>query len=250
MKLSFGAISVIGNYREENEDRFFADPELELFIVADGMGGHSGGGLAAQFVVENLPELLAKRRNSVAGQRGDNPDSILARSVFELSEKLRNENGGNHGPQGMGSTVTALLVQDRRASVCHLGDSRAYLWRDANLRQLTNDHTIAQLLVDSGDISLAEAATHPFRGQLTRFVGMPESSLPESHAFDLLTGDVVLLCSDGLRKVEDAQMHSIINEEISDPQRACNSLVRAAEEAGGKDNITVVAVCVEAENAR
>jgi serine/threonine protein phosphatase PrpC len=162
--------------------------------------------------------------------------------LTELSEQLRKESQGAPGLAGIGSTVVLALLHAGHAIVSHLGDSRAYLLHAGRLKQLTNDHTIAQLLADRGEIRPAEVASHPSRSQLTRFVGMSTEAMPDTECVELTPGDRLLLCTDGLSgMLSDQQILNILNEQPS-PDAACQRLIDAANEAGGTDNVTAVIV--------
>jgi len=244
--LNYAGITDIGRVREENQDRWFADPELGLYMVADGMGGTVGGGTAAEAVITILPRLIRAGLNDI--DRLDDPEATkcVLGALSEMSDRLRNESQEQLGFKGMGSTVVLVLVQGSTGLVAHLGDSRAYRLREDQLEQLTNDHSIVQLLVEGGHIDTDEAKTHPSRGALTRFVGMDGEAMPEAQFIDIAPGDRLLLCSDGLSgMVGDDQLQSII-EHHPTAEDACESLVSAANEAGGKDNITAVVVSVGA----
>lgn len=144
----------------------------------------------------------------------------------------------------MGSTVVCALVRGNKALVAHLGDSRAYLLRAGRLKQLTRDHTLVEVLLHSGEITLEEAATHPARGRLTRAVGMAGEALPQTRLFELRPGDLVMLSTDGLTgMVNDGQILSILTQPLSLDLR-CQRLIDAANAAGREDNITVVLLCL------
>ena len=234
------ATTDVGRVRTANEDRWFADPAQGLYLVADGMGGSAAGGLASQIVAEVLPKLLARRLGGNATALDTQAAEQLSAVVAELSEQLREESRDAPGLRGMGSTVVLAMVRGTHAVISHLGDSRAYLLRAGKLRRLTKDHTIAQLLLDRGELTPEEAAGHPSQSRLTRFVGMGTDAASETETIELAPGDRLLLCTDGLTgMITDQQILAILTEH-SDPEGACRRLVAAANEAGGKDNITVV----------
>jgi protein phosphatase len=244
LKTTHAGLTYTGRVRAENQDRWFADADQGLYLVADGIGGGFGGGLAAQIIVNTLPSLLRNRMQGVMDLASPAAADKLLRSLCELSNRLRSESRGQPGLNGMGSTVVLALVDDGHALVAHLGDSRAYLWRDKTLERLTTDHTILQLLINSGDILPKGAVTHPERGRLTRYVGMESEPLPEARFVELQPGDALLLCSDGLNgMITDDEMASLIDAG-GVPPVICQRLIDAANDAGGKDNITAVLIGV------
>lgn len=230
-----------GRVREQNEDRWFADTDRGLFLVADGMGGHAAGALAAEIVIQTLPPLLQERI-------GDSPDLTdpqtherVRLALIELSDRLREASTGEFGLDGMGSTVVMALLHGDHALIAHLGDSRALLLRNGRVQPLTHDHSVVQLLLNHAEITESEAADHPARCQLTRFVGM-ESALPDVHCFTTERDDVLLLCSDGLTGQVGSADIAHLAEAPRPPHELCECLINAANAAGGKDNVTVVAV--------
>lgn len=240
--LVFCGLTNPGLVRPENEDAWFADPEQGLVLVSDGMGGQSAGALASRIVVEVLPHMIRQRMQGWRRISGTEAKENLKVILRELSGEVRRRTEGQPGLDGMGATVVLALIRGRRALIGHMGDSRIYLFRRKRLKLLTKDHTVVRLLVESGDISEAEALTHPSSSQLTRFVGMTGEPLPEVRSIFLENGDRLLLCSDGLsRMVSDQKLTSLLSKGRSLPG-ACKSLIAAANEAGGRDNITTVLV--------
>lgn len=231
-----------GRVRKTNEDRWFADPVRQLYLVTDGMGGEFAGELASRIVAETL----FRRLRTAIDEFRDLPDlAVVDRAktaISDLSNELREESKHQPGLDGMGATVVMALVRGTNALVLHLGDSRAYLIRDTNLEQLTKDHTIVRLLVEAGKISRDEVNNHPARGQLTRYVGMAEQAVPEARLVALQANDRLLLCSDGLTgMLSDDELRTILLRELN-PDAACRCLIDAANEAGGEDNCTALIV--------
>jgi protein phosphatase len=233
MKLSVGAASDIGQVREGNEDSFLLmDP---LFAVADGMGGHRGGEVASELALGTIESLFTAREGSLVEQVEQ-----ANRMVFERSQTDRNVSG-------MGTTLTAALVEGARVRLAHVGDSRAYLFRDGRLHLLTEDHTLVHRMVAEGEITEAQAETHPHRSILTRALGVDAAVQVDEQVVDVRPGDRVLLCTDGLTgMLHDGQIESVL-ETTPDPQEAVERLVREANRAGGVDNITAVLLDVGGE---
>jgi protein phosphatase len=226
MRIDVGSASDIGRVRERNEDSILIDPPL--FVVADGMGGHRGGQVASRVALETLEALAAEGRGTLPDQvRGANR-AVWDRSVED--ERLA----------GMGTTLTAALIDGANALIAHVGDSRAYLLRAGVLRQLTADHTLVARMVKSGEITEAEADVHPHKNVLTRALGTDEQVEVDEDTIALLDGDRLLLCSDGLTGMVTEEQIQAILENSEQPQQAADRLVKAANRAGGIDNISVV----------
>jgi serine/threonine protein phosphatase PrpC len=241
-EIPFAGLSDRGRIREENQDRWFADPRQGLFIVSDGLGGHAAGGLASRIVVEALPALLRQRMKGVRSLINPAAADSLASCLSELSLRVYGQSKDLPGLAGMGATAVAALFRGARALVAHLGDSRAYLYRAGTLERLTRDHSIVQILVDSGEIGEADAPAHPARGQVTRYVGMPGEALPEVRLVGLRPADRLLLCCDGLTDMlSEAEINLLLRRKKS-ARAACRGLVDAANEAGGRDNITAIVI--------
>jgi protein phosphatase len=218
------------------------DLERNLFIVSDGIGGQQAGEVASSAVVTVLPPLLDARK---ARKRTLSPrviENILRDAMRELSQRLRTESAKHLGLQGMGATVALAWVLGETAYLAHMGDSRIYLLRQGKLALQTEDHSIVALLLKHGEITSEEAQDHPARGRLTRYIGMKEDASPDVRTIPLQNGDRLLLCSDGLTGMVSGLQIEDLLQNNAEPESACQALVDAANEAGGKDNITVLVV--------
>lgn len=226
MKIEVGSATDIGRVRERNEDSILVNPPL--YVVADGMGGHRGGQVASQVALETMEHLATEGPGSLADHVRRANRAVWDRSVED--ERL----------SGMGTTLTAARIDDASALIAHVGDSRAYLLRDAMLRQLTTDHTLVDRMVRSGEITEAEAEVHPHKNVLTRALGTDEQVEVDEDALALVDGDRLLICSDGLTGMVTEDQIQAILENSDHPQQAADRLVKAANRAGGIDNISVV----------
>jgi protein phosphatase len=226
MKVDVGAATDIGQVRDGNEDSYLL---LEpLFAVADGMGGHLGGEVASNLALETIRDAFTAGEGSLVDQVTN-----ANRVVFERSQSDREV-------RGMGTTLTAAVVEGARVRLVHVGDSRCYLLRDGELHMLTKDHTVVAKMVEEGEITAAEAENHPHRNIVTRVLGVESNVEVDEGILDLKDGDRLLLCSDGLTgMVSHDAIASVLRDE-PDPQRAVERLVRDANDAGGVDNITAV----------
>jgi protein phosphatase len=230
-----GAATDIGLVREGNEDSYLVDEPL--FAIADGMGGHRGGEVASRLALETIEALFRRGEGALAEQVQE-----ANRAVFERSSTDR-------AVAGMGTTLTAALVEGERVRLAHVGDSRAYLLRDGQLRMLTEDHTLVHQMVQQGEITEAEAERHPQRSVVTRALGMDSTVTVDEAIVDLRPGDRLLICSDGLTSmVDDGAIASILRRQ-TDPQRAAAALVEAANKGGGVDNTTVIVIAVEEDGS-
>jgi PPM family protein phosphatase len=239
MRLSSFAGSDVGRLRSGNEDSYFCGQTV--FAVADGLGGHQGGEVASAAAVEPLANLDGRSFKD-AGEAAE----ALATAIREANEAILDRAAGDPALYGMGTTVTAAAAADGRyLQLAHVGDSRAYLLRGGALEQLTIDHTVVGELVRRGRLTPEQAAIHPERSILTRAVGLdPRVPVDLPDPLELQPDDQVLLCSDGLTEaVADGQIAELLST-APDGHAACRSLIDAANDAGGPDNITVVLVRV------
>jgi len=240
--LNAAVLSEVGRVRQANEDAYALLPEQGLFIVSDGMGGQQAGGLASRIVVEVLPQMLAQRLSPALEGQAAEFSRVLRDSIVELGQQIRQQASHRPALAGMGATLVLACVRNEHAFIAHMGDSRAYLYRRRKLRQLTNDHSVVAFLLRHGEITSKEAAGHPAKGRLSRYVGMEGDAYPDVKVIKLARGDRILLCSDGLTgMVADNTIDKLLSKH-SDPELACRALVEAANTAGGRDNITVLVV--------
>jgi len=231
-----------GRTRDHNEDTFSISDDLGLFIVSDGIGGHRGGEIASKIVVEALPYKIASALSESSRTEENQKIGILRNAIGDLSKQIYLKGSEVHELQGMGATVVACLISKDIATIAHLGDSRIYLLRKGAFEQLTEDHTISQLLLLSGQINKRQAKKHPTRNVLTRYVGMESTLEPETALLELQDGDRLVLCSDGLtNEITNRQIGEMLCCE-ADIKKVCKKLVDAANAAGGKDNITAMVI--------
>ncbi len=245
VQLRYSLISITGNFRENNEDRGFVDPEGRFFIIADGMGGQAAGEKASEIATELIPKAL----DQTLDFDHDPPQKVLK----IIDDSVARANGeimalGQVDPQyhQMGTTVVFLVNVAGRFYAGGVGDSRAYRLRNGILEQLTTDHSLTQALLDAGTITSEEAENHRYRNVLYRYLGTKEGSAgTEAKEFEPLPGDRYLLCSDG---VTDGLCEMVLQNLLSegdDAQQIAESIVKAAEEGGSKDNITCLVVIVD-----
>ena len=248
MKISYQALTDVGRKRKGNEDSHFVNPEQNLFVVADGMGGHAAGEVASRIAVESINEFICltggdeeitwpfglDENISYDGNRLKTAIRFANKRVIEATrEKTEYE--------GMATTVAAVLVDDTVANLGHVGDSRVYLFRDEGVRQLTSDHSWVNEQLLSGVISADQARSHPLRNVVTRALGGKADLQVEMQIHKIEAGDVLMLCSDGLTTMlPDDEMGKLVKEAADDLREAAESLVAAANERGGEDNITVL----------
>jgi protein phosphatase len=230
VKVAIGARSDVGRVRETNQDSYLVSEPL--FGVADGMGGHLAGDVASATAVETVEQM--------AGDRAPEQAEDLARFLKEANRTVWDKAQTDDNLHGMGTTFTLLHLTGATGRLAHVGDSRAYLLRDDRLQQLSEDHTLVERMVQEGRIRREDAAHHPQRSVITRALGVDQNLNVDLSTLDLQAGDRLLLCSDGLSSmVSDDDIARLLSSD-GDMQSIADSLVEAANEAGGEDNITVV----------
>lgn len=247
---AFG-LTDVGRQRQHNEDSFLVDPDVKLFVVADGMGGHAAGEVASGIAVESVAEFIARTDEDEA--TWPMPlDTRLRRSTNRLVASLQIANKrvidamrSDSRLRGMGTTVVAAIIDEGFAAFAHVGDSRAYLVREGQISRITDDHSWVFEQVQAGMLSEEEAERHPLRNVITRALGGSSDVVPDAVEVECMAGDQYLLCTDGLTGMiaEDQILQVLLDE--ADIETACRRLIDAANENGGQDNVTVVLIRVE-----
>jgi protein phosphatase len=236
MKLKWGASTDVGMVRQQNEDSYLA--EENLYVVADGMGGHNAGEVASALAVTTLKAGARTGIDSVERFRELVQQANTAIYTASLDDSTQS---------GMGTTLTALSIvagEEPRVLVANVGDARTYMWRNGALTRLSVDHSYVQELVNEGIITPEEARVHPRRNIVTRALGIDRSVVVDVFSHLVRTGDRIVLCSDGLvDEVSDADIAVVLGQH-SDPQDTAEALVMVANTAGGRDNTTVIVVDV------
>jgi protein phosphatase len=262
---SFG-LTDPGRVRSSNEDHFliavlmktmrielsslpqemakFSDDEGHLFLVADGIGGHQGGEHASALAIQTLEDFFLNTLKWFLHARESEDQAVISQleSAFnEADHKIMDEASGHAELTGMGTTVTMAYSLESELFIAHAGDSRCYLYRGGELHQLTRDHTVVQDMVSQGLLAAEQLKNHPMRHVITNAIGGNESGVEaEVHKIAIEHDDLILLCTDGLTDmVTDARIAKIIGSQRN-VETACRMLVSEANQAGGRDNITVV----------
>ena len=224
----------VGKVRRNNEDSLIViDPET--FVVADGMGGAQAGEVASRMLVEVVKVILTNMPTPWN-------EKILSQAILVANAKIFETAQRNDELSGMGTTATILSLDGDKAYFAHVGDSRLYLLRDNELRQITEDHSYVETLVRNGEITPEEARVHPMKNVLTQAVGAVAELYVDAANFPVNKGDMFLLCTDGLTNMVDDETIAKILQSASDP---AEELIEAALAAGGKDNVTVIVAGVD-----
>jgi protein phosphatase len=253
VRITCQALSDVGRKRKGNEDSLFLSEEQPLFVVADGMGGHAAGEVASKVAVEAIAEFveLTGGNQEITWPFGLD-DSIsyegnrLKTAVRHANSRVLEATRQSAEYEGMATTVAAVLVDGDVANLAHVGDSRIYLWSGGEIRLLTRDHSWVNEQIENGAISAEQARSHPLRNVVTRALGGRADLLVDIQSRRMATGDVLLLCSDGLTTmVPDEDIARVLGESNGDVGQAARALVHLANDRGGEDNITVLLVKFE-----
>jgi protein phosphatase len=243
----------VGRRRRENEDSFCVVPDLGLYVVADGMGGHAAGEVASRLAVKTIRECMGKYMRGEAtlppgealGSGSREAAYLLSsiqranRAIFEMASQ-RPEYGG------MGTTIVAALAHERIVNLAYVGDSRIYRIRDGQIVQVSRDHSVVQQHVDQGILSAEEAQRAHYRHMITRALGLKDAVEVDLTDLPAMPGDLLLLCSDGLSDLlKDSEILAAVAAHTTDLEQGCRALVERANTKGGDDNITVLLIRVQ-----
>ncbi len=236
--IEIAGVTDAGRQRQRNEDAIGWDEHAAVAVLADGMGGHNAGEVAAELAVRSILEALVGRRPLIDPQGCGR----AVRTAIEQANGLIHERSGTPGHAGMGTTVAVLCLEGEGVTLAHVGDSRIYRLRDGVLTPLTSDHSVVQELIDGGLLSQEEAGASVSRNYITRALGIEPTVEVELGSSVAAPGDLFLLCSDGLTDhVEAAGLRDLLSVDEALSARAA-ALVEAANRAGGSDNISVILV--------
>jgi PPM family protein phosphatase len=248
-RFHIGALTDVGKARVLNEDSFAVDPQVGLFIVADGVGGQHAGEVASQMAIEIITRHVRDPQTPVTDESHDAFSQVTHQvlsgiqlanaAIYEVSQMCREQ-------QRMATTVASVRIHDGVMTLAHVGDSRIYRVRNDSLQCLTVDHSLVAMQVQDGLLTEAEAAASPLRNTILRALGVDKTVCIDAEEDVLLDQDRILLCTDGLtHMVADDDIVRIILDSKAQPQRACEVLVETANAKGGRDNITVILVHCE-----
>jgi protein phosphatase len=242
VKLLHAARTDVGMIRSGNEDNFAVDtsPTRGIFIVADGMGGHAAGEVASEMAVQIVQRELAQVRTLDT----DDVVQLVAGSLKRANRAIHDRTLTEVDKQGMGTTVSALIISGSRYLIGQVGDSRVYLLRDGNISQLTKDHSYVQEQVDAGFLTPEQARYHPYSNVITRCVGAGNDVEPDIYRGEVRVGDLYLVASDGLTGMVDDRRLAQLLSSRAEPERKVQSLIAEANGRGGLDNITAIIVQV------
>ena len=253
MRLAWAARTDPGRRRAANEDCYCSRPDLGLFVVADGMGGHVAGEVASRIAVDEVERLVAATAGATPRDAWPAPfdpgvstdGNRLTAGLHAANRAIADRMGRAAELRGMATTAVAFLVGDGSAALAHVGDSRAYLRSAGRLRRLTRDHSWVEEQMQTGQLSAAAAREHPWRNIVTRALAGEDPLQPDVTEVPLTSGDRLLLCSDGLSSVLSDEETDAVLARAAAPDATCEALVRGANDGGGPDNITVVVIDVD-----
>lgn len=243
------ARSDVGRKRRVNQDDLWINPECDLYILADGMGGHAAGETASHLAVEEIVRLITdaegedRTPTDMALDPIDRVEQGLRSAIKRANRRVLQEAASHAEYRGMGTTIVVCQIAGGIVFCAHVGDSRLYLLRHGELQQVTHDHSRVQELLDTEQITEEEARDYPLKNVITRALGSDESLEIDLNTFEWESSDVLLLCTDGLSSyVPKEQIRNVILQHRDDPDQACRLLIDLANEYDGSDNISVILV--------
>lgn len=236
---SFGKTDV-GEKRQVNQDFvYYSDKPVgklpNLYIVADGMGGHKAGDVASRFTVQQFV-------NHIKESKGKNPISIIDDAIIKANEEIIDLAATSPDYEGMGTTLVALSIIDKSLFIANIGDSRLYTINKEKIKQITRDHSFVEEMVSNGELSRSSARTHEKKNIITRAVGAERDIISDIFEISYHKGDLILMCTDGLSNMVDDETIRYIALKYQDLEKATNRLIEEANHNGGKDNISVLLV--------
>ncbi len=246
MQFNVGFATDIGRKRQQNQDNGLSAPEVGLFVVADGMGGHRGGETASAMAVEVIPQKV----KSGLKKMPLNPRAILEEAISAANAAIYDRALKQPGLQGMGTTTVAMLFNGKTMTIGHVGDSRCYFLRPGSIWQLSRDHSLVQEKLRAGLITREQLKTDRMKNVITRSVGFEPEVSVETYEIAVQPGDTFLICSDGLSgMIDDLKMLELVEQGLykeGDAQKTVQRLIESANAAGGDDNVTTIVVQVVA----
>lgn len=250
-KVSFYGISDIGLVRQNNEDCWAQVPELNFFVLADGMGGHRAGEIAAKEAVKSLCEHF-QQMIAIAGPTlsVDEAHGLMQLSIENANQAVYELSQSESDFHGMGTTLCCIYCHPKGIVYAHVGDSRIYRLHEGILEQITKDHSLLRELVDMGQINESNAGDFLYKNIITKAVGTEISVEPSVHINDVVDNDIFLMCSDGLSDMVSLKEMEKVLQESQDIESAAKTLVVQAKEKGGYDNITIVIIKIKEMNEK
>jgi protein phosphatase len=240
-----GVVTDIGLVRNENQDSYYCSDgtdDLNLYIIADGMGGHNGGEIASSTAVEAIRYFIKTHHEK--DEYVKDRLSMIKEAMNRANDEVYRCAAATAGLEGMGTTLTMAVIEGTRLYIGHIGDSRMYLLRDGKFEKLTEDHSLVAELIKKGSISPEEGDRHPQKNIITKALGTEKTIEMDLLAKELHEGDKILLCTDGLTNMLDLEEIINICAAEDNPQSLSGKLVERANKKGGRDNTTVIAVKV------
>jgi len=248
-RILFWAATDVGKVRDHNEDNFLVDKSLNLFIVADGMGGHAAGEVASSISVKSMRDVIQQNKDLIQSYKEDSQISsdkdvlnLLEHAIQKACAEIHDISERDLDKRGMGTTLSCLLILNNRGFIAHVGDSRIYLLRGGRVVQLTEDHSLINELIKRGKLTFETAKSSPYKNAVTRAVGVYESVEVDTFDFDVLPGDLFLLATDGLTGyLKDEEIAQVV-EKTDTIKNIPQAFIKLANSRGGKDNITNIVV--------